>query len=63
MATILDQFLGALQRNAPAETSGENNLWTLALLEAAIVSAREGRRTPISEVFPPAMRSGTGAGV
>jgi predicted dehydrogenase len=64
MATILDQFLGALQRNAPAETSGENNLWTLAMLEAAIVSAREGRRTSISEVFPPAMRPGnTGAGV
>ena len=52
MATILDQFLRALQRGAPAETSGENNLWTLAMLEAAILSAREGRKVSINEVFP-----------
>jgi predicted dehydrogenase len=56
MATILDQFLGALQRGTPAETSGENNLWTLAMLEAAILSAREGRKVSITEVFPQKMQ-------
>ena len=59
MATILNQFLGALQRGAAAETSAENNLWTLAMLDAAILSAREGRRASIEEVFPPAMRPAT----
>src|SRR6185295_1013362 len=56
MATILSQFLLALQRGTPAETSGENNLWTLAMLEAAVLSAREGRKISIKEVFPQEMQ-------
>ncbi len=58
MSTILNQFIGALQGHGVPETSGDDNLWTLAMLEAAILSVREKRRVSITEIFPPALRPG-----
>jgi len=58
MTTILNQFIGALQGRGVPETSGDDNLWTLAMLEAAILSVREKRRVSIAEIFPPALRPG-----
>jgi predicted dehydrogenase len=61
MATLLSQFIGVLQGRGTAETRGEDNLWTLAMLEAAVLSVREGRKVAISEVYPPSMRVDGGA--
>ena len=58
MTTILNQFIGALQGRGEPETSGEDNLWTLAMVEAAILSVRENRRVSIAEIFPPGLRPG-----
>ena len=56
MTTILNQFIAALQGRGVPETSGDDNLWTLAMLEAAIRSVQERRRVSIAEVFPPELR-------
>jgi predicted dehydrogenase len=58
--SLLDQFRDALRQGKPPETSGEDNLWTLAMVEASILSAREGRKVQIDEVFPPALQDQTG---
>lgn len=60
MATILSQFMEALQGRGVPETSGDDNLWTLAMLEASLLSARENRRVSIDEVFPAALRPSSG---
>ena len=66
MATILDQFRAAIERRAVPETHGEDNLWTLAMHEAAILSAEQRRKVALAEVFPPSMwlerTSGAAAG-
>jgi predicted dehydrogenase len=66
MATILDQFRAALEHRGVPETLGEDNLWTLAMHEAAILSAEQGRRVALAEVYPPSMwldrESGSAAG-
>jgi len=56
MSTILNQFSAALHGRGVPETSGEDSLWTLAMLEAAILSVHEGRKVSIAEVFPLSMR-------
>lgn len=56
MTTILNQFLDSLRGVGTPETSGDDNLWTLAMLEAAVLSVREGRRVTLAEVFPQALR-------
>lgn len=56
MGTILDQFRDAIEAGKAPETRGEDNLWTLAMLEAAVLSAREGRKVAIEEVFTPALQ-------
>ena len=52
--SLLNQFRDAVIKGKTPETNGEDNLWTLAMVEAGIVSVREGRKVPISEVFTPA---------
>ena len=52
--SLLNQFRDAVIEGKTPETNGEDNLWTLAMVEAGIVSVREGRKVSISEVFTPA---------
>ena len=56
--SLLNQFRDALTRGQAPETSGADNLWTLAMVEASMRSAREGRRVEIAEVFAPRCRRG-----
>jgi predicted dehydrogenase len=51
--SLLNQFRDALTCGQAPETSGADNLWTLAMVEASMRSAREGRRVEIAEVFAP----------
>jgi predicted dehydrogenase len=55
--SLLNQFRDALTRGQVPETSGADNLWTLAMVETSMRSAREGRRVEIAEVFPPEMQA------
>jgi predicted dehydrogenase/predicted AlkP superfamily phosphohydrolase/phosphomutase len=58
--SLLNQFCNALIKGAIPETSGEDNLWTLAMVEAGILSVQQARKVSISEVFSPgAPESGT----
>jgi len=50
-ASLLDGLRRALAGD-PAETSAADNLWTIAMLEAAIRSDREGRTVRIEELVP-----------
>jgi predicted dehydrogenase len=58
MSTIFNQFSDALQKGSVPETSGADNLWTIAMVDAAILSAQENRKVRIAEVFPPSLRPG-----
>ena len=58
--SLLNQFRDAVTQGATPETSGADNLWTLAMVEAAILSVQQARKVSISEVFSPvAPTSGT----
>ena len=58
--SLLNQFRDALVQGKTPETSGEDNLWTLAMVEAGILSAREARTVRIDEVFTPALKGQAG---
>lgn len=47
---ILDEFLGAIRENREPECSARDNLGSLAMVFAAIQSAREGRRVELAEL-------------
>ncbi|MCX8099717.1 MAG: Gfo/Idh/MocA family oxidoreductase [Geminicoccaceae bacterium] len=47
---LLMALKDAVEKNVPAETRGEDNIWTIAMLEAAKKSAAEARRVAIGEV-------------
>jgi predicted dehydrogenase len=49
--TLLQQFRDAVCAGRRPETHGEDNLWTLAMLEAAMLSDRTGNAVRIAEVF------------
>ena len=49
--SLLNQLRDAVTQGTPAETSGEDNLWTIAMVETAMRSAQEGRRVGVDEVF------------
>jgi predicted dehydrogenase/predicted AlkP superfamily phosphohydrolase/phosphomutase len=51
--SLLNQFRDAILQNKVPETSGEDNLWTLAMVEAGIASIRNCRKVSISEVYSP----------
>jgi predicted dehydrogenase len=55
--SLLNQFRDAVRDGQAPETSGADNLWTLAMVEASMCSAREGRRVEIAEVFAPDMQA------
>jgi predicted dehydrogenase len=54
--SLLNHFRDALLQGKPPETSGDDNLWTLAMVEAGILSARQARTVRIDEVFTPALK-------
>jgi predicted dehydrogenase len=58
--SLLNQFRDALLEGRTPETSGADNLWTLAMLEASVVSHREGRKVSVSEVLGPPMMQRAG---
>jgi len=58
--SLLNQFRDAVLEGKVPDTSGEDNLWTLALVEAGILSTREGRKVEIGEVFTPVLQRQTG---
>jgi predicted dehydrogenase/predicted AlkP superfamily phosphohydrolase/phosphomutase len=51
--SLLNQFRDAVLTGKVPETSGEDNLWTLAMVEAGIRSVDENRKVQINEVFEP----------
>jgi predicted dehydrogenase len=58
--SLLNHFRNALIQGTIPETSGEDNLWTLAMVEAGILSAREARTVRIDEVLTPALKGQIG---
>jgi predicted dehydrogenase len=48
----MGQLMRAVQDDAEPEISGRTTLGTMALVEAAYRSGREGRAVPISETMP-----------
>jgi len=50
--SLLNGLRDALLYGEKPETSGEDNIWTLAMVEAGKRSAAEGRLVPIEEVLP-----------
>ena len=56
MVSMLAQFAEAILHGKQPETSGADNLWTLAMFEAAVRSAKTGECVSIEDVFTPAMQ-------
>src|SRR5262249_22380795 len=59
-ASLLNQFQEAVEQGRAPETSGRDNLWTLAMLEAGILSHKRERRVRIDEVYTPELMSRAG---
>jgi predicted dehydrogenase len=54
--SLLNQFRDAVLHGRVPETSADDNLWTVAMVEASILSHREGRKVAISDVLDPVLR-------
>jgi predicted dehydrogenase len=54
--SLLNQLRDALTQGKRPDTSGEDNVWSLAMVEASILSVQADRRVQIDEVFPPALQ-------
>jgi predicted dehydrogenase len=50
--SLLNSLRDAVRDGTPAETRGEDNIWTVAMVEAAKLSDRERRAVDIAEVYP-----------
>jgi predicted dehydrogenase len=61
--SLLNQFRDAVTQGQVPETSAGDNLWTLAMVEASVLSHREGRKVAIGEVFSPALRREAGLAI
>jgi predicted dehydrogenase len=55
---ILDQFRDAVREGRTPETSAQDNLWTIAMVEAAMRSTRDGRAVAIDLGQPAPARNG-----
>ena len=53
---LIDQFRSAVVSGQPPETSAQDNLWTIAMMDGAIRSAQEGHPVTI-DVLRPALSS------
>lgn len=49
--SLLNSLRDAVRDGTPAETRGEDNIWTVAMVEAAKLSDRERRTVAIAEVY------------
>ncbi len=58
---LLDALRDAVQQGKPAETRGEDNIWSIAMVEAGCRSDRERREVKIAEAWTGAI-PGTGQG-
>jgi predicted dehydrogenase len=59
---LLNSLRDAVLTGRPAETRGEDNIWTVALVEAGKLSDQQGRRVDVAEVYPePVPDPGSGA--
>jgi hypothetical protein len=54
---LLNQFHAAITQGTVPETSGSDNLWTLAMLKAAVVSQQQARKVQIDEVYTSELKS------
>ena len=50
-ARLLSDFAAAIRSGKPAETSGEDNLWSFATVMAGVISAREKRTVDVRELL------------
>ncbi len=48
-AQLLTNFANAIRTNSPAETSGEDNLWSFATVMAAVESAKSDRAVRVAD--------------
>jgi predicted dehydrogenase len=55
--SLLNALRDNLLQGKLPETSGEDNLWTLAMVEASMRSDHDGRKVKIDEVLVPTMQS------
>lgn len=53
--SLLNSLRDAVRHGQVPETSGHDNIWSLAMVEAGKVSDREKRTVSIAEVLPPSM--------
>ena len=60
MLSMMAQFQQAVTTGKAPETSGVDNLWTLAMFEAAVQSSQSGRYVSIDEIFTPELRARAG---
>ena len=49
--SLLRHFAESIRTNAPAETSGDDNLWSFAAVMAGVKSASERRAVDIAELL------------
>ncbi len=49
--SLLNHLRDAMIQGTAPETSGEDNLWTIAMVETGLRSVQEGRRVDVEEVF------------
>jgi predicted dehydrogenase len=54
--SLLNQLRDALTQGKRPDTSGADNVWSLAMVDASILSVRTDRRVHIDEVFPPTLQ-------
>jgi predicted dehydrogenase len=50
-ARLLSDFAHAIRTGKPAETSGEDNLWSFAAVTAGVISATEHRAVNVGELL------------
>jgi hypothetical protein len=50
MASLLDQLQAAIIRGEAPETHGDDNLWSLAMTEAVMWSARRAQTVELADV-------------
>jgi predicted dehydrogenase len=60
MQSLLNQFRDAIEQGVEPETRGSDNLWTLAMFEAAVQSIATGKNVLIDETFTPELQASAG---
>lgn len=50
--SLLNSLVAAVREGTPAETRAEDNIWTVAMVEAGRLSDEQRRTVPVSEVCP-----------